>query len=77
MERRRKGKKKNMKGGDRQTVINIYNYFKNQFPGKSDNYIVKETCYATCTSRMSFYRVKKKEAVQGPLKTHTQKKIGK
>jgi hypothetical protein len=32
MERRRKEKK--MKGGDRQAVINIYNYFKKQFPDK-------------------------------------------
>jgi hypothetical protein len=66
MERRRKGKI--IKGGDRQTVINVYNYFKNQFPDKSDNYIVKETCNATCTSIASFYRIKK-EAAQGPLRT--------
>jgi hypothetical protein len=58
MERRRKGKI--IKGGDRQTVINVYNYFKNQFHDKCDNYIVKETCNATCTSRASFYRIKKK-----------------
>jgi hypothetical protein len=34
MERRKKGKI--IKGGDRQTVINVYNYFKNQFPDKSE-----------------------------------------
>jgi hypothetical protein len=55
-------------------VINVYKYFKKQFPDKSDNYIVKETCNATCTSRASFYRIKK-EAVQGPLRAP--KKIGK
>jgi hypothetical protein len=38
MEWRRKVKI--IKGGDRQTAINAYNYFKNQFPGKSDYYIV-------------------------------------
>jgi hypothetical protein len=35
-----------IKGGNRQTVINVYNYFKNQFPDKSDNYIVKEPAQA-------------------------------
>jgi hypothetical protein len=66
MERRRKGKL--TKVGDRQTVINVYNYFKNQFPDKSDNYIVKETCNSTFTSRASFYRIKK-EPMQDPLRT--------
>jgi hypothetical protein len=40
MERLRKGKI--IKGGDRQTAINVYNYFKKQFPHKSDNCIIKE-----------------------------------
>jgi hypothetical protein len=49
-------------------VINVYNYLKNQFPDKSENCLVKETCNATCTSTASFYRIKK-EAVHGPLRT--------
>jgi hypothetical protein len=65
MEWRRKGKI--IKGHDQQAVINVYNYFKKQSSDKSDNYIVKETCNATCISRVSFYRIKK--AMQGPLRT--------
>jgi hypothetical protein len=64
-ERRRKGKI--IKEGDRQTVINVYHYFKNQFPDKSDNYIVKETCNATCTSRASFYRIKEEAVLESNL----------
>jgi hypothetical protein len=64
MERRRKGKIIN--GGDPQTVINVNNYFKN--PDKIDNYIVNETCNATCTSRASFKRIRK-EAAPPPLRT--------
>jgi hypothetical protein len=40
MEWRRKGKI--IKGGDRQTVINVYNYFKNKFHDKRDNYIERK-----------------------------------
>jgi hypothetical protein len=58
LERGRRGKI--IKGGDRQTVINVNNYFKKQFPDKIDNYIVNETCNATCTSRASLYRIRKK-----------------
>jgi hypothetical protein len=74
MERRREGKI--IKGGDRQTVINVYNYFKKQFPDKTDYYIVNETCNATCTSRGSFYRIRK-EAAHPPSPTRTPKNIGK
>jgi hypothetical protein len=66
MERRRRGKI--IKGGDRQIVINVYNYFKKQFPYKIANYIVNETCNATCASRASFYRIRK-EAAHAPLRT--------
>jgi hypothetical protein len=57
MERCRRGKI--IKGGDWQTVINVYNYFKKHFADKIDNYIVNETCNATCTSRALFYRIRK------------------
>jgi hypothetical protein len=63
MERRRRGEI--IKGGDRQTVINVYNYFKKQFPDKIDNYIVNKTCNATCTRRASFYKIMK-EAAHAP-----------
>jgi hypothetical protein len=48
-------------------VVNVYKYFKMQFSDKSDNYIVKETCNATCTSRV--FLQNKKEAAQVPLRT--------
>jgi hypothetical protein len=49
-------------------MVIVSNYFKKQFPEKSENYIARETCNATCTSRASFYRIKK-EAVQNPVRT--------
>jgi hypothetical protein len=68
IDKERRRRRKIIKGGDRQTVINVYNYFKKQFPDKIDYYIVNETCNATCTSRASFYRIRK-EAAHAPLRT--------
>jgi hypothetical protein len=68
-------KRKNYEGRWRQTVINVYNYFKKQFPHKSDNYIVKETCNATCTSRASFYRIKKRGCAGPPEDTKKDRKV--
>jgi hypothetical protein len=49
-------------------VINVYDYFKKQFPDKIDNYIVDKTCNATCTRRASFYKIRK-EAAHAALRT--------
>jgi hypothetical protein len=40
-------KVKIIKGGDQQTVINVYSYFKKQFPDKSGHCIVKAAYNAT------------------------------
>jgi hypothetical protein len=47
-------------------------FFKKKFPDKIDNYIVNETCNATCTSRASVYRIRK-EAAYALLRTPKKK----
>lgn len=71
MEGRRKGKI--IKGGDRETVLNVYTYLKKKYPDIPDTAVVKETCEATRTSQASFYRIKK-EASKGPLTTPKKKR---
>jgi len=54
---RKKGKP--IKGGDRNTVMNVYEYFKKLHPNESVRFLVKKTEEATGTSERSIYRIQK------------------
>jgi len=63
-----RGKGKPIKGGDRNTVLNVFNYFKKCYPNESVRFIVEKTSEATATSKRSVYRIRNEE-IKGHIRT--------
>lgn len=74
MESRKKGKI--IRSGERNTVLNVYSYFKKTFSEETETEIIKKTCEATCVSRRTFYRLKKESAKAQVITPRKQRKSG-
>lgn len=74
MESRKKGKI--IRSGERNIVLNVYNYFKISISEETDSEIIKKTCEATGVSRRTVYRLKKESAKGQVITPRKNRKTG-